>query len=145
MCASNSLHNLGGQKWSCPCYHARHLQQIHCVGCMVSQPNRLFQRLTTMSLIDKIIFFLQWLKLKILLLCMNYPVTLCLQIKLEIKWSFRTYFNPLEMSINAFASSIFDSIGVKEDFLFGWMYVVLKLFVVKWFSVLYIHSTKMYL
>ena len=27
--ASNSLHNLGGQKWSCPCYHARHLQQIH--------------------------------------------------------------------------------------------------------------------
>ena len=26
--ASNSLHNLG-QKWSCPCYHARHLQQIH--------------------------------------------------------------------------------------------------------------------
>ena len=27
--ASNSLHNLRGQKWSCPCYHARHLQQIH--------------------------------------------------------------------------------------------------------------------
>ena len=26
---SNSLHNLRGQKWSCPCYHARHLQQIH--------------------------------------------------------------------------------------------------------------------
>ena len=38
--ASNSLHNLGCQKWSCPCYHGRHLQQIHwnkllCVGCMV--------------------------------------------------------------------------------------------------------------
>ena len=27
--ASNSLHNPRGQKWSCPCYHARHLQQIH--------------------------------------------------------------------------------------------------------------------
>ena len=27
--ASNSLHNMGGQKLSCPCYHARHLQQIH--------------------------------------------------------------------------------------------------------------------
>ena len=27
--ASNSLHNLGGQKWSCPCYQTRHLQQIH--------------------------------------------------------------------------------------------------------------------
>ena len=27
--ASNSLNNLRGQKWSCPCYHARHLQQIH--------------------------------------------------------------------------------------------------------------------
>ena len=25
--ASNSLHNLGGQKWSC---HARNLRQIHC-------------------------------------------------------------------------------------------------------------------
>ena len=31
-CASrydNSLCNLRGQKWTCPCYHARHLQQIH--------------------------------------------------------------------------------------------------------------------
>ena len=27
--ASNSRHNLRDQKWSCPCYHARHLQQIH--------------------------------------------------------------------------------------------------------------------
>ena len=27
--ASNNLHNLRGQKWSWPCYHARHLQQIH--------------------------------------------------------------------------------------------------------------------
>ena len=27
--ASNSLQNLGGQKLSCTCYHARHLQQIH--------------------------------------------------------------------------------------------------------------------
>ena len=27
--ASNRLHNLRGQKWSCPCYHAKHLQQIH--------------------------------------------------------------------------------------------------------------------
>ena len=27
--ASISLHNLRGQKWSCPCYHARHLRQIH--------------------------------------------------------------------------------------------------------------------
>ena len=27
--ASNSLHNLRGLKLSCPCYHARHLQQIH--------------------------------------------------------------------------------------------------------------------
>ena len=27
--ASYSLHNHRGQKWSCPCYHARHLQQIH--------------------------------------------------------------------------------------------------------------------
>ena len=25
----DSLHNLGGQKWSFPCYHARHFQQIH--------------------------------------------------------------------------------------------------------------------
>ena len=27
--ASNSLQNIRGQKWSCPCYLARHLQQIH--------------------------------------------------------------------------------------------------------------------
>ena len=27
--ASNSLHDLRGQKWLCPCYHRRHLQQIH--------------------------------------------------------------------------------------------------------------------
>ena len=27
--ASNSLQNLRGQKWPCPCYHARHLQQFH--------------------------------------------------------------------------------------------------------------------
>ena len=27
--ASSSLHNLGGQKWPCPCYHARHLHQSH--------------------------------------------------------------------------------------------------------------------
>ena len=55
--ASNSLHNLRGQKWSCPYYHARHLLQIHwifCEGFMVSQPNRLFQHSTTMSLINKI-------------------------------------------------------------------------------------------
>ena len=26
---SNSLHNLGGQKQLCLCYHARHLQKIH--------------------------------------------------------------------------------------------------------------------
>ena len=56
--ASNSLNNLKDQKWSCPCYHARHLKQIHwinfCVGFMVSQPNFLFQCSTTMSLINKI-------------------------------------------------------------------------------------------
>ena len=26
---SSSLHNLGGKKLSCPCYHTRHFQQIH--------------------------------------------------------------------------------------------------------------------
>ena len=29
--ASNSLHNLGGQKQLCLCYHERHLQQIHWI------------------------------------------------------------------------------------------------------------------
>ena len=55
--ASKSLHNLRGQKWSCLCYHARHLQQIHL--------NKLFCGMygftakssvppsTTMSLINK--------------------------------------------------------------------------------------------
>ena len=28
-----------------------------CAGCMVSQPNRLYQRLTTMSLNDKILWY----------------------------------------------------------------------------------------
>ena len=42
--------------------------------------------------------------------------------RLDTKCSFRYYFNPLDLSINAFASSIFDSIEVAEDFfLFGWM------------------------
>ena len=43
--------------------------------------------------------------------------------RLEIKCSFKNYFNPLDfnpldLSINAFVSSIFDSIEVKEDFFF---------------------------
>ena len=41
---SNSLHNLGGQKNICLCYHARHFQPIHwkknSVRCMASQPLR---------------------------------------------------------------------------------------------------------
>ena len=38
--------------------------------------------------------------------------------RLEIKCSFKNYFNALDLSINAFVSSIFDSIEVKEDFFF---------------------------
>ena len=44
--ASNSLHNLGGKKRSCPCYHARHLKQIHW--------NQIFSRMDHLSMIASV-------------------------------------------------------------------------------------------
>ena len=56
--ASNSLHNLRGQKWSCPCYHARHLQQIQwsklLCGMYGFTAKLSVPPSTTMSLINKI-------------------------------------------------------------------------------------------
>ena len=43
---SNSLKNLRGQKGSCPCYHKRHLQQIHW--------NQIFCRMYGLSVIGSV-------------------------------------------------------------------------------------------
>ena len=42
------------------CICNKFIEVNFCVGYMVSQPNRLFQRLTTMSLINKIDFITYW-------------------------------------------------------------------------------------
>ena len=56
---SDSLHNLKGQKWSYPCYHPRHLQQIHCNELLCQMygftAKLFFPLLSTMSPINRII------------------------------------------------------------------------------------------
>ena len=54
--ASNSLHDLGGQSYAYVITQDicnRFIEVNFCVGCMVSEPNPLLQRSTTMSLINK--------------------------------------------------------------------------------------------
>ena len=60
--ASNSLHSLGGQKWSCLCYTQRILNKCwlsFSVGCMVLPWCCLLQPLTTRKTINKIA---EWIK-----------------------------------------------------------------------------------
>ena len=53
--ASNSIHNLGGQKWSCPSQNARNVCIKFSVGCMVSLAEMMVASISTASRnIDKI-------------------------------------------------------------------------------------------
>ena len=78
--ASNSLLNLRGQKLSCPCYHARHLQQIHWSKLLCG----MYGFTVSQRFVENII-------LRFLFLKENFGLVLQRSLQYYKKWSLSTY------------------------------------------------------